>query len=94
MNKQEVIASAKNLNCEMVEVSCIVCVKSKASKETVLVRMVENPKDEDKIDNSKYLEIFDYPTDFEDNCYFREGCTNFYPIPFISNFTDVKPWEE
>jgi hypothetical protein len=51
-------------------------------------------KDEDKIDNSKYWEIFDSPTDFENNCYFREGCTNVYPIPFIANFTDVKPWGE
>lgn len=91
MNKQEVITALSGMKCEIAEVKVDISYagKVKFPNESILVRLVENPSNEDEIDNAEHWDLFDNIKDFENGTYYKQGANETYRTQYISNFISV-----
>ena len=91
MNKQEAISALNAMNCEIAEVKVDISYAGKVQypNESILVRLVDNPSIEDKIDNGEHWDMFDNIKDFEDGTYYKAGANETYRTQYISNFISV-----
>lgn len=94
MNKQEIILALQGLKNNGIEIAEIKVNISKGgavlrSDESILVRLVDEPKNEGNINNGKHWDLFDNIDEFKDNTYFRLGADESYPLEYISDFISV-----
>lgn len=95
MEKKSAIQKLNELKenkCEIAEVIINISNggKVKHANESIIVRLVDTPSNEDCIDNSKHWELFDTIKDFEDNTYYRHSAHETYNVDYISDFVEVK----
>ena len=71
--------------------------KVKHENESLLVRLVDNPSNEDSINNAEHWDLFDSIEDFKVNAYYKEGANETYCISdfisankFVTDFQQVR----
>ena len=94
MDKQEIINTLDELKNEGAEIAEVKVHISNAGKvihenESLLVRLVDKPSNEDFINNTEHWDLFDSIEDFKDNAYYKEGANETYCIDYISDFISV-----
>ena len=91
MDKQEIINALNGLKESGAEIAEVRVNISNAGKvihenESLLVRLVDKPSNEDFINNTEHWDLFDSIEDFKDNAYYKEGANETYCIDYISDF--------
>ena len=91
MDKQEIINALNELKEGGAEIAEVIVNISNADKvkhenESLLVRLVDNPSNEDCINNVEHWDLFDSIEDFKANAYYKEGANETYCIDYISDF--------
>lgn len=64
--------------------------KIKYTNESILVRLVENPTNENNIKNESHWELYDTITEFAEYSYYRPHADSSYTIDYISEFLSVE----
>ena len=94
MDKQEIINTLDELKNEGAEIAEVKVHISNAGKvihenESLLVRLVDKPSNEDFINNTEHWDLFDSIEDFKDSAYY-EGCASETDcIDYIADFSAV-----
>lgn len=91
MDKQEIINALNELKesgAEIAEVRVNIsnAGKVKHENESLLVRLVDEPSNEDCINNAEHWDLFDSIEDFKANAYYKAGANETYCIDYISDF--------
>ena len=94
MDKQEIINALNELKEGGADIAEVIVHISNAGKtkyenESLLVRLVDKPSNEDSINNAEHWDLFDSIEDFKANAYYKEGANDTYCIDYISEFISV-----
>lgn len=91
MDKQEIINVLNDLKdggAEIAEVRVNIsnAGKVKHENESLLVRLVDKPSNDECINNAEHWDLFDSIDDFNANAYYKAGANETYCIDYISEF--------